>query len=227
MQSLIGPDPRVIADDIWAKLLWAGLNIGEEDFARTAKLPSFYPLSMIRALALVWLFAGLRGNEIMRLRVHHDQTKGEESRTLPLTGELFEVVKMQLEYTERYFPQCPLLFHRDGESTYDFRKAWETACRRAGLWEGNEDTGKPTRLFHDLRRTGVRNLVRAGVPERVAMMISGHRTRAVFDRYNIVSERDLHDAAAKLDTYLSELEEQHERATFGATRRNSEPRAIS
>jgi integrase len=69
MKSLIGPDPRVIADDIWAKLLWAGLNIGEEDFARTAKLPSFYPLSMIRALALVWLFAGLRGNEIMRLRV--------------------------------------------------------------------------------------------------------------------------------------------------------------
>lgn len=69
MKSLIGPNPRVIADDIWAKLLWAGLNIGEEDFARTAKLPSFYPISMIRALAMVWLFAGLRGNEIMRLRV--------------------------------------------------------------------------------------------------------------------------------------------------------------
>lgn len=69
IKSLIGPDPRVIADDIWAKLLWAGLNVGEEDFARTSKLPSFYPLPMIRALIVVWLFAGLRGNEIMRLRV--------------------------------------------------------------------------------------------------------------------------------------------------------------
>lgn len=78
-----------------------------------------------------------------------------------------------------------------------FIKAWRTACIAASC---------PGRIPHDFRRTAVRNLVRAGIPERVAMKLTGHKTRSVFDRYNIVSDGDLASAAARLEEAPQDLE---------------------
>ena len=130
------------------------------------------------------------------------------SRTVePAISEMSMVFASECSQTEQAGPEwegmlsyvCPRVESEIG----NFRKAWETACKNSGLSVKEGDREKPTRLFHDLRRTGVRNLIRAGVPEAVAMRVSGHKTRAVFDRYNIVSESDLKDAARRLGDYLA------------------------
>jgi integrase len=130
---------------------------------------------------------------IMRLEV--GETKNDEGRTIYLDDELQGVFKHQWDQRKETGVLTPHVFI-NGEGTdkvKDFRKSWRTACKGAKL-------GK--RLFHDFRRTAVRNMVRAGVPERVAMMVSGHKTRSVFERYNIVSDTDLRLAAQKQEIYL-------------------------
>jgi integrase len=93
---------------------------------------------------------------------------------------------------DEFWPECSHVFHRLGIPLNDFRGSWDSACTRAGI---------PELQFHDLRRSGVRNLSRSGNPERVIMAITGHKTREMFDRYNIVSESDLTDAAERLAAY--------------------------
>jgi integrase len=125
------------------------------------------------------------------VRLAPEKSKTKEGRTLPISGELADV--MARAHAARRL-DCPAVFHHDGQPILDFRASWATACTKAGLGH---------LLVHDLRRCAIRNLVRAGVSDHVAMKLSGHKTRAIFDRYNIVSEADLTSATERRDSYLS------------------------
>jgi integrase len=130
---------------------------------------------------------------IVRLEV--GETKNDDARTVYLDGELKEIFAQLWADRKKSREILPYVFpNRNGTDRIKrFDKAWKKSCKDAHI-------GK--RLFHDLRRTAVRNMVRSGVPETVAMMISGHKTRSVFDRYNITNDADLIAAAKKQETYL-------------------------
>ncbi len=143
-------------------------------------------------LSLKWNQVDLNGRTV---RLDVGTTKNDKGRLIVLDGELLET--MQGQWERRKVAEipgqsptllCPYVFHRDGKPIRDFRKAWAKA---------RKETGLAAKILHDFRRTAVRDAVRGGVPERVAMMESGHKTRSVFDRYNIVSEDDLKEAARR------------------------------
>jgi integrase len=131
--------------------------------------------------------------ETWMLRLHARDAKTGFGRALALEGELPAIMENRLRARRL---DCSLIFHLGGRSVGDFRKSWKRACRETGL-EG--------KLLYDLRRTAVRNMVRAGVDPAVAMKISGHRTRNVFDRYNIISDADLREAMTKTAAYVESL----------------------
>jgi integrase len=142
-------------------------------------------------LPLTWAQVD-RAKQVIRLEV--GSTKNTEGRTLPyaLLPELATVIDAAWAAHGALAAAgtiCPFVFHRDGKEIRSLKAAWRVATVAAGC---------PGRLLHDFRRTAVRNLVRAGVPEKTAMGVTGHKTRSVFDRYDIVNEADLRAALGRL-----------------------------
>lgn len=158
-------------------------------------------------------YTGCRRGEILRLqwsqvdliegvvRLEPGEAKNDEARMIPLVDELREALAARKLIRDVSFPDCHWVFFNHGQRLLSIKNAWERACKKAGLV--TEDGKHSPRIFPRLRRTGIRNRVQAGVPEKVAQQISGHKTRAVFERYNIVSEEDLKSAAKKLQEYTA------------------------
>jgi len=155
-------------------------------------------------LPLQWRQVDLQAGTV---RLDPGSTKNGEGRVFHITDELRTLLEERQRLADELKQKgviTPWVFFRmvakgrrglkSPKRITAFGKAWKTACRKAGC---------PGRIPHDLRRTAVRNMVRAGIPERVAMQLTGHKTRSVFERYNIVSESDLTDAAQRLSKHLS------------------------
>jgi integrase len=137
------------------------------------------------------------GGGVIYLRAKNSKSRKPE--TLPLEGELAAIIERRraaqtIEDENGTNRLAEFVFHRNGLPVGDFRKAWKTACELANV---------DHRLFHDLRRTASRNMIDAGVPQAVAMKITGHRTDSMFRRYAIVNEDQKREALAKTQQHLA------------------------
>jgi integrase len=161
----------------------------------------------LKGLFVTGFITGMRLGEILAIRwdqvdsesgfivLHTGETKNGQGRALPIIeGDMRCLLDLARHERDAGWPHCPTVFSRGGEAIKDFRATWRKACIAAGVPELN---------FHDLRRTAVRNMRRAGIPQVVRMKISGHKTDSMERRYNIVDDEDLTVAKALLEKRMS------------------------
>jgi integrase len=154
--------------------------------------------SELKALFVTGYITGLRRGEITAIQwpqvdfeaglitLDKGETKNDDPRSVPiLEGDMHDLLAATRKERDEKWPDSPWVFSRGGERIIDFRWAWDEACKRAGV---------PDLNFHDLRRTAVRNMRRAGIPQVIRMKISGHKTDSMERRYNIVDADDLNMA---------------------------------
>jgi integrase len=178
------------------KKIVAGLPEHQDDAALFAYTIGWRLRMVVSERGLRWDQVDLDAGTI---RLDPKQTKNKKAIALNIAEfpDIKDILARRWERTqamqrtaEKIIPW--VFWHRDGQPLRDFRRSWEKACAAAGM---------PGLLFHDLRRSCARNLVRAGVPEQVAMQVTGHRTRSVFERYNITTEDDIKEAGRRLASY--------------------------
>lgn len=184
------------------------VNNARQGFARYADLVKLRAelRPPLRPFVTVAFWTGMRRGELLglewrhvdldhgRIRIPASMSKNGEGRTVPLALEahqsLLDWRRATDEVAKRLGRIIPQVFHRNGKPIKYFYGEWRSACERAGL-DGL--------ILHDFRRSAVRNLVRVGIDSTIARRITGHKTRSVFDRYDITDESDLDNAAEKLD----------------------------
>ena len=170
----------------------------------------------LRLLFVIAYHVGLRRGALLRIKWSQidlaasciwmegkKANRKPEPVAVPIYGDMAKFIEMQPRATE-------YLFARGAKPIKDFRESWDLACQRAGV---------PDLLFHDLRRTAVRNLRRAGVAEAVIMKITGHRTRSVFDRYNITDQTDTQEAGRIAGEFLAKEHEELSQIPSQTTRK--------
>jgi len=157
-----------------------------------------------KLILVIGYHLGMRRGEILKLRwdqvdwdaslirLEKKQTKGKKARVAPLYGELRAWFDMAFASRD---PECHFIMSWKGQGISEVKTAWNKARTRAEI---------PELLIHDLRRTAVRNMIRAGISEKRAMEISGHKTNSMFKRYDITDERDIQADGVRLARYLEE-----------------------
>ncbi len=192
--------PKVVNPPYVHKLKEAPPREGFFEYEEYIRLRDELP-DHLKPVLTIAHFTGMRKQEILdltwdqtnvfeeKITLKAGTTKNDQSRIIFLAGDLYGVILRQKKIRDNQYPQCPYVCFRQGRQIRNYQAGWHGACERAGL-EG--------KMLHDNRRTAVRNMSRAGIPDTVTMRISGHKTRSIFDRYNITNEDDLRSAAEKI-----------------------------